>query len=221
STSTSKPPAAPGTTEFEILKASHRFLHDEHEKDESWDHKLARKYYDSLYREFAVCDLKHYKSGNFSLRWRTEAEVLSGAGESTCANTRCPLHEPPSPQSGLKMPPLTTLELPFAYEEAGVARNALVKVVLCARCYDKLMWKRRKERSEEVKEDGADEREKTRRHGKGRAEGRRHKSSVREGIEVDGAYPSESQERNHRRRRSSRSRSPDTRSRHSRPAHRR
>jgi protein FRA10AC1 len=69
--------------EFEILKASHkcvsschpravahisdRFLReDEPEKDASasWGDQLARKYYDNLYREFALCNLKHYKTGN-------------------------------------------------------------------------------------------------------------------------------------------------------------
>ena len=33
----------------------------------SWGDRLAQKYYASLYREFAVCDLKHYKSGNVSI----------------------------------------------------------------------------------------------------------------------------------------------------------
>ena len=41
-----------------------RFLRDDDEKPSSWDEQLATKYYTSLYREFAVCDLKHYKSGN-------------------------------------------------------------------------------------------------------------------------------------------------------------
>ncbi|KAJ7649920.1 folate-sensitive fragile site protein Fra10Ac1-domain-containing protein [Roridomyces roridus] len=76
------PPAA-GKSEFEILKASHKFLReDEDDKapgSSSWDDQLATKYYDSLFREFAVCDLKHYKSGNFALRWRTEEEVLAAA----------------------------------------------------------------------------------------------------------------------------------------------
>lgn len=30
----------------------------------TWEDRLAEKYYENLYREFAVCDLKHYKSGN-------------------------------------------------------------------------------------------------------------------------------------------------------------
>jgi len=72
-----------GTTEFEILKSSHRYVvrasctfggliwlcrflrpDDEGVKDLPWNDKVAKKYYDSLYKEFAVCDLKHYKSGN-------------------------------------------------------------------------------------------------------------------------------------------------------------
>lgn len=68
------------TTEFEVLKASHkwikynhisgfywqtlRFLREDEDKNLSWNDQVAQKYYSSLYREFAVCDLKHYKSGN-------------------------------------------------------------------------------------------------------------------------------------------------------------
>ncbi|TDL16464.1 hypothetical protein BD410DRAFT_706995, partial [Rickenella mellea] len=136
-------PGPTGVTEFDLLKASHKFLRDDDEKELTWEDQVARKYYSSLYREFAVCDLKHYKTGNFALRWRTEDEVLSGAGEETCGNTRCAYH---APSRTLKQPPLTTLELPFAYEEQGERRSALVKVVLCERCTKKLMWKREKEK---------------------------------------------------------------------------
>jgi protein FRA10AC1 len=79
-----------------------------------------------------------------ALRWRTEAEVLSGAGEETCGNTRCAYHEP---QSERDLPPLATLEVPFAYSEHGEAKSALVKLVLCERCSNKLLWKRRKEKA--------------------------------------------------------------------------
>jgi hypothetical protein len=46
-----------------------RFLReDEHEPDkeghDSWDKTLARKFYANLWKEYAICDLKHYKSGN-------------------------------------------------------------------------------------------------------------------------------------------------------------
>ena len=45
-----------------------RFLRDPHDDDstKSWNERLAEKYYANLYREFAVCDLKHFKSGNVS-----------------------------------------------------------------------------------------------------------------------------------------------------------
>jgi protein FRA10AC1 len=143
----------------------YRFLREDDDKHATWDDQVAQKYYSSLYREFAVCDLKHYKSGNvsstivpgtnpliftlrycsafdqFALRWRTEAEVLSGAGETSCGNTRCASHD-----VNVLMPPLSTLELPFVYEEQRETKTALVKVVLCGRCVKKLMWKREKEK---------------------------------------------------------------------------
>jgi protein FRA10AC1 len=86
--------------------------------------------------------------------------VLSGAGETTCANTRCEHHHPTSPipllsptRSGESPPevPLSTLELPFAYEEHGEQKSALVKVVLCDRCVRKLMYKRNKEKEKAMK----------------------------------------------------------------------
>ncbi|KAI0330239.1 hypothetical protein GY45DRAFT_1434839 [Cubamyces sp. BRFM 1775] len=138
-----------GISEFDILKSSHKFLREDDDVDEKqlpWDERLAKKYYSSLYREYAVCDLKHYKSGNFALRWRTEEEVLSGAGETTCGNTRCPLHKEFPEQGDVIRPALTTLELPFSYLEHGESKFALVKVVLCPKCVKKLMYKRNKEK---------------------------------------------------------------------------
>ncbi|KAF9526383.1 folate-sensitive fragile site protein Fra10Ac1-domain-containing protein [Crepidotus variabilis] len=163
-----KPPT--GLTEFEILKSSHKFLRDDEDKPSTWDDHLAAKYYSSLYREFAVCDLKHYKSGNFALRWRTEEEVLAGSAETTCGNTRCKHHYASSStgaslsldrllqrnavasSSSSSSVPLTTLELPFTYIEQGESKSALVKVVLCGKCSKKLMWKKTKEKEQEVLE---------------------------------------------------------------------
>ncbi|KAI0696914.1 folate-sensitive fragile site protein Fra10Ac1-domain-containing protein [Cytidiella melzeri] len=144
----------PPRTEFDILKDSHRFLRedDNDAKPHTWEDQVAQKYYERLFREYAVCDLKHYKSGNFALRWRTETEVISGAGETTCGNTRCALHPPRNhdPEDGADvMPGLKTLELPFSYVEKGENKLALVKVVLCDKCCKKLMWKRNKEKEKE------------------------------------------------------------------------
>ncbi|KAI0342687.1 hypothetical protein BDW22DRAFT_1484270 [Trametopsis cervina] len=166
-----------GRTEFEILKESHKFLREDGNNEHTWEDKLAQKYYDSLFREYAVCDLKHYKSGNFALRWRTESEVVSGAGETTCGNTRCASHAPRNhdPEDG-PMPGLTTLELPFVYVEKRENKMALVKVVLCERCCRKLMWKRNKEK----------EKERGKEKGKQREEDVEEREASRAG-EVDGA----------------------------------
>ena len=51
------------------------------------------------------------------LRWRTEAEVLSGKGQFSCGARGC------SETRGL-----ATFEVPFGYEEAGERKEALVKV---------------------------------------------------------------------------------------------
>ncbi|KAG8857670.1 hypothetical protein FRB96_005688 [Tulasnella sp. 330] len=134
-------------TDFDALKDGHRFIRDDDEDTSalSYDDAVALKYYKSLFKEYACCDLKHYKRGDVALRWRTEGEVVSGAGQFTCGNTRCASHEPAALKN--RQPPaLITLELPFAYEEGGKGKSALVKVVLCHRCKKKLMWKRDQEK---------------------------------------------------------------------------
>lgn len=117
--------------------------------------------------------------------------MLSGAGETTCGNTRCAHHNPNETQ-----PPLTTLELPFVYEEKGDTKSALVKVVLCGKCVKKLMWKRQKEKKgrERGGEDGVDDEGERGRKAKEIA---REQEKNKEPM-VDG----------HRRQRNSRSRSP-------------
>ncbi|KAG8740877.1 hypothetical protein FRC10_003792 [Ceratobasidium sp. 414] len=147
SSSESKAPAKSGRTELDGLVQGHRFLRDDDDKelDElSAEERIAVKYYRGLFKEFALIDLKHYKSGKFALRWRVEDEVVEGYGQFTCGNTRCPYHK----EQERRQPKLLTLELPFAYEEQGGAKQALVKVVLCERCKKKLMWKREKKDDE-------------------------------------------------------------------------
>ncbi|KAG9122561.1 hypothetical protein FRC07_001011 [Ceratobasidium sp. 392] len=144
-----------------------KFLRDDDDKelDElSTEERIAVKYYRSLFKEFALVDLKHYKSGKntelgftkFALRWRTEDEVVEGYGQFTCGNTRCAYHK----EQERQQPKLLTLELPFAYEEHGEAKQALVKVVLCERCKKKLTWKRERGNEGENPSGGSDEKRK-------------------------------------------------------------
>ncbi|KAF6754444.1 hypothetical protein DFP72DRAFT_848253 [Ephemerocybe angulata] len=137
--SSSKVQLAPtGITEFEILKARHKTARKAQRL--TWDDQLARKYYDSLYREFAVCDLKHYKSGN-TKSWTERGR--RHAATPAASTTMVPRGTDEVPD----LPPLTTLELPFAYSEQGENKSAL-----------KLMWKRTKEKEKQAAKALASER---------------------------------------------------------------
>ncbi|CAB5387946.1 unnamed protein product [Rhizophagus irregularis] len=90
-------------TEFDILKENHKFLRTEDEEEEelSWEQRVAKKYYDKLFKEY------------YCLRWRIEKEVISGKGQFVCASTRC------SSTNELK-----SWEVNFAYMEDGEKKNA-------------------------------------------------------------------------------------------------
>ncbi|BEJ02707.1 hypothetical protein CcaverHIS631_0705020 [Cutaneotrichosporon cavernicola] len=97
-------------SEWDVLKQHHRFVRDDEEPaDVSWEERLARAYESKLFKEFALIDLKHFKSKRLALRWRTATEVVEGLGEETCGSLRCPYHP-----SGSEMVELRAFELPFA-----------------------------------------------------------------------------------------------------------
>lgn len=53
---------------------------DDEDDEQSWEQRVAKKYYDKLFKEYAICELKYYKEGKIALRWRTEKEVILGKG---------------------------------------------------------------------------------------------------------------------------------------------
>ncbi|KLT45654.1 hypothetical protein CC85DRAFT_234058, partial [Cutaneotrichosporon oleaginosum] len=129
-------------SEWDVLKQHHRFVReDEEAADVSWEERLARAYESKLFKEYALIDLKHFKSKRFALRWRTATEVVEGLGEETCGSLRC-AHHP----SGSEAVDLKAFELPFVYVEDGERKEALVKVRLCTKCAKKLTWKPEEER---------------------------------------------------------------------------
>ncbi|KAJ9108796.1 hypothetical protein QFC21_000116 [Naganishia friedmannii] len=137
-----------GKTEFDVLKDNLRFIReDEDPKDVSYEERVARAYESKLFKEYALIDLKHYKTHQIALRWRTAEEVIAFIGERTCASLRCPYHNPSPEQlesmseQGLSMPRLQAFELPFTYHEAGQQKQALVKVKVCERCARKVTYK--------------------------------------------------------------------------------
>ncbi|WRT65973.1 uncharacterized protein IL334_002924 [Kwoniella shivajii] len=84
-------------SDWDVVREHHRFIRDDEDpRNVSWEERVARAYESKLFKEFALIDLKHYKSHSFALRWRTAEEVINGIGESTCASLRCKYHKSPS-----------------------------------------------------------------------------------------------------------------------------
>ena len=116
------------STDQDALRGAHRFLRSpEDEADTSWESRLAKRYYDRLYKEYAVADLSQYAAKRVGLRWRTEREVVAGKGQFSCGAKGCDAADG-----------LATFEVPFAYAEAGEDKQALVKLRVCGPCAAKL-----------------------------------------------------------------------------------
>jgi protein FRA10AC1 len=72
--------------DWDVLKERHRFLRDDEEEGKmgqgtEYENEVARRYYKHLFKEYAIADMKHYKSGNLALRWRSEDDVVEGIGQ--------------------------------------------------------------------------------------------------------------------------------------------
>lgn len=120
--------------DFDVIKENHKFLWDEDDDVPStWEARLAKKYYDKLFKEYCICDLTYYKYNKVALRWRTEKEVVVGKGQFECGNKKCNIKE------GLR-----SWEVNFGYIEHGEKKNALVKLRLCPECSTKLNYRSQK-----------------------------------------------------------------------------
>jgi protein FRA10AC1 len=70
-------------TDVDIVRENYRFIQEGDEEEEdtmNWEKRVAKKYYDKLFKEYALVELKYYKEGRIALRWRTEREVIDGKG---------------------------------------------------------------------------------------------------------------------------------------------
>jgi len=115
--------------DIDVIREHHRFLWNESDVEESWEVQLAKRYYDKLFKEYCIIDLSRYKENQFGMRWRVEAEVVTGKGQFLCGNKKC--------QERKK---LRTWEVNFGYLEQGEKKNALVKCRLCFECSYKLNY---------------------------------------------------------------------------------
>ena len=77
------------------------------------------------------------------MRWRVEAEVVTGQGQFMCASKKC--------QERKK---LRTWEVNFGYSEHGEKKNALVKCRLCFECSYKLNYHHKKKELTKKKKKG-------------------------------------------------------------------
>ncbi|KAG7200858.1 hypothetical protein KM043_003223 [Ampulex compressa] len=121
-------------TDYDVIRENHRFLWDQDtEVPDTWGEKLAKKYYDKLFKEYCLADLSYYKQNKIALRWRTEKEVIVGKGQFECGNKKCKEKEN-----------LRSWEVNFGYIEHGEKKNALVKLRLCPECSVKLNYRSQK-----------------------------------------------------------------------------
>ncbi len=108
----------------------------------TWERRLAKKYYDKLFKEYAIADLSRYEDGAIGLRWRTEREVVSGKGQFSCGAKRCE-----------QFNDLESYEVDFSYREAGEKKQALVKLRVCKACAARLNYRHaRKKARRQAKE---------------------------------------------------------------------
>ncbi|RUS15858.1 folate-sensitive fragile site protein Fra10Ac1-domain-containing protein [Endogone sp. FLAS-F59071] len=58
-------------TELDVLKENHKFIRDpdEDESSATWEQRVAKKYYNKLFKEYAICELKYYKEGKVGVAW--------------------------------------------------------------------------------------------------------------------------------------------------------
>ena len=48
-------------TDLDVIREEIKFVWDEDDVPDSWEKRLAKKYYDKLFKEYCICDLTLYK----------------------------------------------------------------------------------------------------------------------------------------------------------------
>ncbi len=124
-----KRPSDKDRNDYTVLAEEHRFLWEPGEEAQTWEERLAKTYYDKLFKEYAIADLTRYKENKIAIRWRIDKEVCDGKGQFVCGNKHC-----------LTKEALTSWEVNFAYSERNERKNALVKLRLCPKCSKKLNY---------------------------------------------------------------------------------
>nr|CCA21226.1 conserved hypothetical protein [Albugo laibachii Nc14] len=127
-----------------LVKQHFQFVRDDEADREqfhdNWVIRMSIAYYQRLFREYAIVDLRFYKENRIGMRWRTEMEVLQGKGQFVCANKTC------KEASGLH-----SYEVLFRYKEEDQVKRCLVKIRVCEDCALKFFYRKLKRKRKEMK----------------------------------------------------------------------
>ncbi|KAH8152856.1 uncharacterized protein LAJ45_03082 [Morchella importuna] len=192
-------------SERDIIEEHHQFIQENDNESEEMDEekRLARSYYQKLYREFAVVELARWKEKQIAMRWRTKEEVLAGKGQFLCANLSCRNEESTLDEDPDEDPDVVSndrkglrgFELLFEYVEKLEKKSALVKVRVCDQCATKLRYiqegDQKKSRKSRDKSRGEAKRTGHRSRSKDRGRGRRRRHDY-EGTKSGGRTRSRS-----------------------------
>eukprot|EP00270_Netrium_digitus_P017118 TRINITY_DN6234_c0_g1_i4.p1 TRINITY_DN6234_c0_g1~~TRINITY_DN6234_c0_g1_i4.p1 ORF type:complete len:215 (-),score=55.77 TRINITY_DN6234_c0_g1_i4:286-930(-) len=127
--------ARPIRTDHDTLRETYRFIRtEEDDAGATWEQRLARRYYNKLFREYCLADMTRYKENAIGLRWRTEQEVITGKGQFICGAKGC------NERQGLR-----SFEVNFSYREEGQLKQALVKLRVCPKHSYQLNYRKEKE----------------------------------------------------------------------------
>ncbi|XP_075260712.1 protein FRA10AC1-like [Convolutriloba macropyga] len=130
-------------SDLDVIRENVKFVYSDDEAESElsdWNERIAKRYWDKLYKEYAIADLTYFKTGQIGMRWRTEKEVVSGKGQFECGNKFC-----------AEIESLESWEVNFSYKEGDSVKNALVKLRLCADCSFKLNYKKQHQKSKAIK----------------------------------------------------------------------
>lgn len=53
--------------DLDVIRDKAQFVWDDEDIPDSWERRLAKKYYDKLFKEYCLCDLRFYKENKVSL----------------------------------------------------------------------------------------------------------------------------------------------------------
>jgi protein FRA10AC1 len=70
-----------------------KFIWEESDSADTWEKRLAKRYYDKLFKEYCICDLSYYKINKIAMRWRIEKEVVEGKGQFICGEKKCTVRD--------------------------------------------------------------------------------------------------------------------------------